>query len=234
MDREDLEHFLAEGMSLAEIGARVGRSPSTVSYWLNKHGLEPVNRERYASRGGIDRLTLERLISDGLSLRAIARELNLGLSTVRHWVKKYDLVTPRMQRLEESNAAREAGERRANLHCFRHGLTEFRADRSGRFRCVRCASYQVTERRRRVKSILIEEAGGSCACCGYDKYAGALQFHHLLPDEKGFMVSNRGVTLGIDRVRREAEKCVLLCANCHAEVEAGVRAVNPDGPARTG
>jgi hypothetical protein len=30
------------------------------------------------------------------------------------------------------------------------------------------------------------------------------------------------VTLGIARMREEARKCVLLCANCHAEVEAGL------------
>jgi hypothetical protein len=27
---------------------------------------------------------------------------------------------------------------------------------------------------------------------------------------------------GLDTYRSEAEKCVLLCANCHGEVEAGL------------
>jgi predicted HNH restriction endonuclease len=35
------------------------------------------------------------------------------------------------------------------------------------------------------------------------------------------------MTRGIGRMREEASKCVLLCANCHALVEAGVRKV-PD------
>ena len=77
-------------------------------------------------------------------------------------------------------------------------------------------------RRRRVKSILVEEAGGSCKICGYDRYVGALEFHHLDPDTKTFSLSHRGVTRSIDAARAEAAKCILLCANCHAEVEAGI------------
>jgi predicted HNH restriction endonuclease len=33
------------------------------------------------------------------------------------------------------------------------------------------------------------------------------------------------MTRGIGQMRAEARKCVLLCANCHALVEAGVRKV---------
>jgi hypothetical protein len=50
----------------------------------------------------------------------------------------------------------------------------------------------------------------------------ALEFHHVAPDDKRFSLSHRGVTRSIARARAEASKCVLLCANCHAEVEAGI------------
>ena len=55
---------------------------------------------------------------------------------------------------------------------------------------------------------------------------GALQFHHLDPSQKEFGVSGRGVTRAIAKARAEAKKCFLLCANCHAEVEAGVTALS--------
>jgi hypothetical protein len=80
----------------------------------------------------------------------------------------------------------------------------------------------VAERRRRVKEILVAESGGRCAICGYDSYVGALAFHHLDPSQKGFGLSLRGLTRGIAQLREEAKKCVLLCHNCHAEVEAGL------------
>jgi hypothetical protein len=83
----------------------------------------------------------------------------------------------------------------------------------------------VARRRRQVKAILVAEAGGSCAICGYDSCVGALEFHHLVRDTKAFGLAVRGVTRSLAALRREAEKCVLLCSNCHAEVEAGVTAL---------
>jgi len=74
----------------------------------------------------------------------------------------------------------------------------------------------------KVKEILVAEAGGSCILCGYAKHSVALQFHHLDPSTKSFGLGVRGITRSIARLREEASKCVLLCANCHAEVEAGV------------
>ena len=58
--------------------------------------------------------------------------------------------------------------------------------------------------------------------CGFDAYVGALQFHHRDPATKAFEVSRQGVTRSLQRLRFEAQKCVLLCANCHAMVEAGL------------
>jgi hypothetical protein len=57
--------------------------------------------------------------------------------------------------------------------------------------------------------------------CGYDRSPAALQFHHVDPKEKVFSLSRRGVTIALEAARAEAAKCVLLCANCHAEVEGG-------------
>lgn len=72
-----------------------------------------------------------------------------------------------------------------------------------------------------MKRKLVEEAGGACLICGYDRCVAALEFHHLDPSQKAFNLSLRGITKSIEVVREEAAKCVLLCATCHAEVEAG-------------
>ena len=55
-----------------------------------------------------------------------------------------------------------------------------------------------------------------------DAYPGALHFHHLDPSAKAFAVSRQGVTRALSAAREEARKCVLLCADCHAMVEAGL------------
>jgi hypothetical protein len=69
---------------------------------------------------------------------------------------------------------------------------------------------------------LVEEAGGSCRLCGYDRYAGALEFHHVDAAQKSFSLGHKGVTRSLALAREEARKCILLCSNCHAEVEGGI------------
>ena len=92
-------------------------------------------------------------------------------------------------------------------------------------RCERCRKDRVVARRRRVKALLVEEAGGHCLLCGYDRYPGALQFHHLDRSDKSFGLGVRGMARSLERCREEARKCVLLCGNCHAEVEGGIATV---------
>jgi hypothetical protein len=53
---------------------------------------------------------------------------------------------------------------------------------------------------------LVEENGGCCSICGYNRYVGALQFHHLDPSLKSFGLSQKGKTLGMDSLREEAKK----------------------------
>lgn len=58
--------------------------------------------------------------------------------------------------------------------------------------------------------------------CGYDTTPAALHFHHLDPAQKSFGLAMAGNTRSLERMREEAKKCVLLCANCHVEVELGL------------
>ena len=73
-----------------------------------------------------------------------------------------------------------------------------------------------------------------CSLCGYDRNVRALQFHHPDPSLKRIDVSGRGATYSIDVLRAEAEKCVLLCGNCHVEVEAGTARLPLELPSLTG
>ena len=222
MDRTLLERFLVEGLSLEQIGLRVDRDPSTVGYWVRKHGLSAAHRERCAPRGGLERDQLEALIAEGLSMRAIGERLGVSQSTVSHWLRRFGLTTARGARAQEVARFRSAGRTTGQFRCFHHGLTAFLLDDRGRCICLRCRSEAVARRRRRVKAILVEEAGGRCCHCGYSRYAGALHFHHVDPGKKEFSLSRAGVTRSLERARDEASKCVLLCSNCHAEVEGGV------------
>lgn len=64
---------------------------------------------------------------------------------------------------------------------------------------------------------LISQLGGECSACGYDKCTRALHFHHIR--DKRMSLDSRHLSNGSwTRIKEEATKCVLLCANCHAEL----------------
>lgn len=89
------------------------------------------------------------------------------------------------------------------------------------------SSYTTREKNRRLAT---ERAGGKCQACGYDRCVQALEFHHLDSAKKDFAVASS--TKSWEEIKREVDKCILLCANCHREVHCGMlkvsdRAVTP-------
>jgi 5-methylcytosine-specific restriction endonuclease McrA len=141
--------------------------------------------------------------------------------------------TSASRQAEKARDAREAGQITVLRECKHHGETEFTIEGAGYYRCKRCRMEAVVKRRRKVKAILVAEAGGRCVICGYDRYLGALEFHHVDPASKRLAISWNGVTQSLEAVRAEARKCVLLCSNCHGEVEAGVTALPRYAQARS-
>lgn len=75
-------------------------------------------------------------------------------------------------------------------------------------------------RRRALREQAIAYRGGSCQICGYCRCPAALDLHHLDPRTKDFTISNRMTSF--EAIRRELDKCALLCATCHREVHDGL------------
>lgn len=90
-------------------------------------------------------------------------------------------------------------------------LSEF-IDNQGRTRCGSC---NTKIRRFRAKSAAIKYLGGKCEKCGWSGNQAALQFHHRDPRSKDFVIGNVA-NKSWDSIKAEMQKCVLLCANCHA------------------
>ena len=217
MDRGWLEEQLSAGRSIESIAREVDRDPSTASYWVQKHGVQSSHAERHAARGGIERELLQELVGQGLTTREIAAQVDLSQATVRHWLREYGLRVLRAREPKVQDV------REVQRWCATHGVTTFvRYGPDDHLRCRLCRRQRVSDRRRRVKEILVAEAGGACNLCGYDRSIAALHFHHIDPEQKSFGLALRGVARSLERCRAEARKCVLLCANCHAEVEAGL------------
>jgi len=57
--------------------------------------------------------------------------------------------------------------------------------------------------------------GKCCASCGYKEYPEILQFHHKNIKEKSFNISTFRKTSQSSLLKKEIDKCILLCPNCH-------------------
>ena len=79
--------------------------------------------------------------------------------------------------------------------------------------------------RARLKERATYVLGNKCQICGYDKCIQALDFHHVNPEEKEFDFKDN-TNRSWQTTRNEIQKCILLCANCHREVHAGLIDLN--------
>lgn len=78
----------------------------------------------------------------------------------------------------------------------------------------------VKDSRHKKKVELVAYKGGKCEICGYSKCIQALEFHHLNPEEKDFNISSSSKSL--NELKKEIDKCILVCANCHREIHANI------------
>ena len=85
----------------------------------------------------------------------------------------------------------------------------------------KCNKCRVTYYRNKTKQQAVEYKGGCCHFCGYDKCLNALQFHHIDPNQKEFSIGSYSYNK-FDYLKTELDKCLLVCANCHAEIHAGL------------
>lgn len=94
------------------------------------------------------------------------------------------------------------------------------------FRCKECNdtnpdsahNKQTIARGKKNRREYIKYLGDKCKLCGYHKYDGALEFHHRDPTTKSKTFASIKYW-GLAKAKEELDKCDLLCANCHREVE---------------
>jgi predicted HNH restriction endonuclease len=80
----------------------------------------------------------------------------------------------------------------------------------------KCKNKQsVQNRRESIKLKLIEYLGNECKRCGWKEHPSGLVAHHLDPSIKSFGLASVGGSKSWKSIKEEADKCVLLCANCH-------------------
>lgn len=103
---------------------------------------------------------------------------------------------------------------------------EFQPNNGARVYCYECNPIGLScaeaqkRKKQKLKQLLVKYKGGKCERCGYNKSLSALHFHHKNKQEKEFSLSQinlNSTNMTLDIIKKEIDKCELLCANCHAE-----------------
>jgi hypothetical protein len=87
-----------------------------------------------------------------------------------------------------------------------------------------CVRHWKVWNRYSIKRKLIAELGGKCRGCGGVFHPAAFDFHHVDPAKKDFALTDKIARLSFSQLLEEANKCILLCANCHRIHHAGEEA----------
>ncbi len=110
---------------------------------------------------------------------------------------------------------------REERDCKHHGKTLFVQTsklKSGKysFRCCKCRVDAVVKRRKTTKQKAVDYKGNKCEDCSLkSEYIEVYDFHHKDPTEKDFGIAKKGNCRAWENVKKELDKCVMLCANCH-------------------
>lgn len=153
------------------------------------------------------------LVEQGLTERKIAETLGYSVMSIRKAMRKMGLKT---QRAQEKRKCIVCG---AQLSGRQFYYCSAKCKGTTRKNYKSTTGHAVTERGKRKKLQILLEKGCRCSKCGYDKNMTALCFHHVNADEKSFDLDVRNfAAFNIDRLREEANKCIILCHNCHMEL----------------
>ena len=102
-------------------------------------------------------------------------------------------------------------------HCGETDPAKFFKQNKMKSCCLKCHTLHVHQRMRLVKLKAVEYLGNKCSKCNYEGVPAVFDFHHLDPSKKDFSWGNRR-TSNWDNLKKELDKCVLLCSNCHREL----------------
>jgi transposase len=161
---------------------------------------------------------LKELISEGLSTRELAYKLNTCQSNIKYWLKKYNLKTLFNQ--YNKGYHQEITEKVCPVCNQTKPVNEF-YPRRGRIGyagyCKKCDNEYTQKRIVNTKIKMILYKGGHCVDCDLPlekSHYSVFDFHHTNHSEKDPNFKHIR-SHNWERIKKEIDKCILLCSNCH-------------------
>lgn len=142
----------------------------------------------------------------------MAENQNTSFTNVRYWLNKHGLKTKTFD--NASKKCKNCGIQligRQTVYCSK-------ACKLSTFEQNKKVYTNQQKRGWNRKKKLVNMFGGKCNRCEYSRNYSALTFHHINPKEKSFNLDVRNLSnRPWDDIVKEANKCELLCHNCHGE-----------------
>lgn len=173
---------------------------------------------------------LKGYLDRNLTLRQISSESKKCFSSIRYWMKKHKLK-PNFKNFKQGydyNATKKIiGDEKYCPSCKAYrNINDFYSRKNKNLAgwCKFCVSKKTTQRQRRLKQMMVDYKGGKCqnpSCStpgGYNRSINGLEFHHIDPTKKEFGLSQIRLCKMSEKIKKELDKCELLCANCHREL----------------
>jgi hypothetical protein len=230
---EKIIELREKGFSFKKIKNELNCALSTIQYHCKKHGLnspnvslrlEVIGDYNSESEGKILKLRNEKK-----SYLEIQEETKYSMDLIKKVCRKHNLQKMDTIKIEPTLII----EKYIELKSLRKTALFFETTRDTIRKYVDVNKHKLTEEekkklksqhviswRKRKKIELINYKGGECECCGYKRCVSALEFHHKDPKEKDFNIS--GKSYSIERLKKEIDKCILVCSNCHSEIHEGL------------
>ncbi len=175
------------------------------------------------------RIKIIELRKNGKTYNEIKRELGCTKSTISYHCNRFDLGAPIKNRELERNEILIINEYYKS-HTIKESCDKFNISKSKLYQITDNKTILLSEdekkkrnyekvklHRQKIKEKAVEYKGSKCQKCGYNKCIWSFDFHHVIPEEKDFSIS-RNSTLSWEKVKKELDKCIMLCANCHREL----------------
>lgn len=245
--KDEILKLRKEGKSYNEIKEILKCSKGTISYHCSKldsnknlkeTNLEIKNKKQKKDDSFLlpDEDTIDKIVSlrkMKKTFEEISNDLEISIDKISKVCRKLGLVY--LDRLDDKDEIiKKIIERYLVLRSTRKVSVEFGISRATITKYVKShikhstkeerkknVSKAVVEWRVRTKQKLVDYKGGECCRCGYKKETKALTFHHLNPEEKDFTIG--GKSWSFERLKKEVDKCILVCSNCHIEIHEEIR-----------
>ncbi len=222
--KDKYQSLIDKGYTTKQIANELKMCWSTVKGHLRNLSMKTIHKiDQYV----ITKEQLQLLIDKNYSTYDIAKELKCSQCVVKNRLKLFELQTHAIWTVLRTKTKKEIEEGYKTCpqcHQKKSLTTEnFYLKKDGKFHywCKECNDRITYQKQSNRKKECVEYKGGKCFICGYDKYLGALDFHHIDPTQKEFNISNLK-TYSWKVLKIELDKCICVCRNCHAEIHFGL------------